>query len=299
MEDFIFTDLAYEKRMSSERSDNQKIEKNEKNDKKEYLSGAIRVLRSFTKEGCYITVFTPKLWQLSDVEFSVLATCLAKELKEMMHLVLEERKYDEELSVMIVGLGNEELTADALGPETARRITVTRHLYEMIKSSNSPKNHYSVSAITPNVVGNTGIETLELIRGAVSNVKPALLIVVDSLAAKSSERLACTVQISDQGICPGSGIGNIRKEISRKTLGIPVIAIGVPMVVHSSTMVCSVLEKSGMTRLEDKLRAVLEKEREKGGFIMPKESDLIIKSVSFLLATAIDRACAVEKLSDE
>ena len=135
---------------------------------------------------------------------------------------------------LIVGLGNEKSTPDSLGPLVVSEIIVTNHLYILNELSD---NYNRVSAINPGVMGETGIETSDIIESIVKKIKPSFLIVIDSLASKSIERLNKTIQITDTGIHPGSGIGNKRKEISFETLGIPVIAIGVPTVVDATVIV--------------------------------------------------------------
>ena len=136
--------------------------------------------------------------------------------------------------ILIVGLGNDKSTPDSLGPLTIDNIVVTNHLFELGELSTS---YNRVAAINPGVMGQTGIETSDIINSIVNKIKPKLLIVIDSLASKSIERLNKTIQITDTGIHPGSGIGNKRKEISKETLNIPVIAIGVPTVVDASVIV--------------------------------------------------------------
>ena len=135
---------------------------------------------------------------------------------------------------LIVGLGNDKSTPDSLGPLVVNNITVTNHLYILNELSDGYKR---LSAINPGVMGETGIETSDIIESIVNKIKPSFLIVIDSLASKSIERLNKTIQITDTGIHPGSGIGNKRKEISLETLGIPVIAIGVPTVVDATVIV--------------------------------------------------------------
>ena len=144
------------------------------------------------------------------------------------------------------------------------------------------------------MLGQTGIETLELLRGAVRSVRPNLVVVVDALAARSCSRLASTVQISDSGIVPGSGVGNYRAAITSETLGVPVIAIGVPTVVNSSTLVWDALKEAHIVEIGDELQAVLE--NGKSFFVSPKESDLISDAVSELLSDAISEAFIGEKL---
>lgn len=147
---------------------------------------------------------------------------LARELGELMALEPGD-------SVMVVGLGNEAVTPDALGPRTAEGIFLTRHLIQAL-----PK-HFghcrSVSVITPGVLATTGIETLELVKGAAEHVRPHRILCIDALAAGSTDRLCNTVQLCDSGIAPGSGVGNCRGAFSRESLGVPVYAVGVPTVV--------------------------------------------------------------------
>ena len=146
----------------------------------------------------------------------------------------------------------------------------------------------SISAIAPGTLGQTGMEAQSLLANAIESVNPDAVIVIDALAAKSTERLAATVQLSDTGICPGSGIGNARSEISRETVGVPVIALGVPTVIDSSTLVFDVLEQAGIEDVSSDIEKILEGGRD--FFVSPKESDIIIDGVSALLASAIEKA---------
>ncbi len=149
---------------------------------------------------------------------------LAGELGAMMSL-------EEGQSVMIVGLGNEAVTPDALGPRTADRIFLTRHLIQALpKQFGSCR---SVSVIRPGVLATTGVESLELVRGAVDHVKPHCILCIDALAAGRVDRLCRTIQCTTSGIAPGSGVGNCRAPFSRETLGVPVYAVGVPTVVDA------------------------------------------------------------------
>lgn len=140
-------------------------------------------------------------------------------------------KYD---SVLVAGLGNSDITADSLGPKTNNYVLSTRHIADELKKMLNVKSITPVSAISTGVLGETGIETAEIILGLVEQIKPSCVIVVDALAASSTERLGTTVQLSNGGISPGSGVGNHRFEISKKTLGVPVVAIGIPTVVCTS-----------------------------------------------------------------
>lgn len=139
-------------------------------------------------------------------------------------------------SVLVAGVGNLDITADALGPKTNNYVLATRHIIESEQKSEIFKDIFNVSGVTTGVLADTGIESAEIIKGVVDVTKPSCVIVVDALAASSSERLGTTVQLSDVGISPGSGVGNHRYEISKNTLGIPVVSIGIPTVVSTAVI---------------------------------------------------------------
>ena len=145
--------------------------------------------------------------------------------------------------VLVAGLGNRAITPDALGPLCADRVLVTRHLVELAPEEFG--GFRPVSALAPGVLGTTGIESAQLIRAAVDKLRPALVIAIDALAARRLERMCVTVQLSDTGIAPGSGVGNHRFALDRDSLGIPVVAIGVPTVVDGATLAADLLEETG------------------------------------------------------
>jgi spore protease len=151
-----------------------------------------------------------------------------------------------------------------------------------------------VSAISPGVLGQTGIETLDIVKGAVSSVHPDLIIAIDALAARSCERLGATVQISDSGISPGSGIGNRRSAISFDTVGVPVMALGVPTVVDSATLVREVLLLSGYKNISADIDKILNSGR--SFFVSPKECDAMIKCICKLFSTSIGRAFGIPEI---
>ena len=186
------------------------------------------------KEGNYITIELTDITNYEDREN--VGKVLVKEIKD----ILNKNNIKDNYECLVIGLGNKKSTPDALGPMVIDNILVTRHLFEL--NADVKEGIRKVSAIIPGVMGNTGIETIDIIKGIVDNVKPKFIIVIDSLCASSIERLNKTIQLTDTGIHPGSGIGNIRKEISKDTLGIPVIVIGVPTVVESVTIVNDTLE---------------------------------------------------------
>ena len=174
--------------------------------------------------GTYLTLTPPKRFSLDPQAFSDAAAALAESLRRLLG--------DARGLVLAAGLGNAAVTPDALGPLTVRRMLVTRHL------AGSPefKAVRPVAAVEAGVAGTTGIESGELVAALTRELKPAAVIAVDALAARSAERLCATFQLTDTGVTPGSGVGNARMELSRATLGVPVIALGVPTVIESGTL---------------------------------------------------------------
>ncbi len=238
--------------------------------------------------GCYVTLNVGKVWLLGDEAFEETASALADEIWAMA-----EDKVKEPECVLVAGLGNRFITSDSVGPIAVKNLTVTRHIKELDPSLFQSLAVLPLAAIAPGVVGQTGIETAELIRGAVERIKPSILLCVDALAARSVERLAVTVQLSDNGIAPGSGIGNRRQAIDEAFLGIPVIAVGVPTVVDSSTMVYGMLEKAGVTDISEPLQAELENGR--SFFVTLKDADTASAEIARLIARAIELAFSTEK----
>lgn len=187
-------------------------------------------------------------------------------------------------TVLVAGLGNRKMTADALGPVCADKIFVTRHIGEELAAALGLTDLRSVAAVAPGVLGNTGIEASEIIFGVSSMIKPACVIAVDALAAMDLKRLGSTVQISDTGISPGSGVGNRRKEISEQTLGVPVIAIGVPTVISAYTVAENVLEEANCN-------AELPGNGKYAEFIVAsREADIITERAASLISSAINMA---------
>ncbi len=241
--------------------------------------------------GHYVTVACGKIHLLSKQDLRFLAHLLSGELRGMAER-LSGKRPNNRFGIFAAGLGNAELTADAIGPQTVRQLNATRHLAEQEAALYQRIGCSALSALAPGVLGQTGIETSELLRGAVACVKPDVMVAVDALAARSCARLAATVQLSDAGITPGSGVGNHRAALTRETMGIPVIAVGVPTVVDSATLVYDALQQAGITEIDPALEGVLENRR--GFFVSPKESDVITSAVSRLLAEAIGLAFTPE-----
>lgn len=191
--------------------------------------------------GTYLTIEAPNLSSPDEGIHREVSEELAKYLIEVMEKIIPESEHDKE--VLVIGLGNRQATPDALGPYVADNLNVTRHIVkEYGKYAALEEMNCVVSAIVPGVMALTGMETAEIIKGVVRETKPDLLIVIDALAARNSRRLNRTIQIADTGINPGSGVGNYRNAITKETIGVPVIAIGVPTVVDAVTIVSDTME---------------------------------------------------------
>lgn len=202
-----------------------------------------------------------------------------------------------EAPVLVVGLGNRDVTPDALGPEAIDRTLVTRH---MLASPHARSGLRSVCAVAPGVLGVTGVETMEMVEGLVRKLQPALVICIDSLAARDSERIGCAVQISNTGIQPGSGVGNHRRPLTRDTLGVDVIAIGVPTVIYAATLARDAFALlSGGNSIEaqgehaEALEAMEQELRETGlgsMIVTPRDIDAIVHNCAAMLAEGINHA---------
>ena len=227
--------------------------------------------------GNYITIDIKKLKIAMEEEIEQAANTLSNELKK----VLDEH-VDKQGEILVVGLGNIYVTPDSLGPKVINEIDVTRHIINYLPQY-VDKGTRMVSAIAPGVLGTTGIETVEILKGIVDNIHPKLVIVIDALASRSIERISSTIQISDTGIVPGAGVGNTRSEISIKTLGIPVIAIGIPTVVETAVLVNDSLDLF-IEKLQDEAKSndYLNKLKEEDNYeeikeaLMPKDYNLIV-----------------------
>ncbi|TCO80061.1 GPR endopeptidase [Marinisporobacter balticus] len=253
-------------------------------------------------EGSYITIESHGLKKADADLKDELSQLLAKELVK----ILPEKK---NFKTLIVGLGNWDITPDALGPQVVSKVFITRHFFESYKKSED-ESMRPVSAISPGVMGTTGIETVETIQGVVEKTKPDLVIAIDALASRKMQRVHTTIQISTTGINPGSGVGNKRKELSQRTLGVPVFAIGVPTVVDAATLtndtISLVVEEfsnqatkgsefykilKGMSD-EDKYALIKEVLEPYGAnvIVTTKDIDMIIKNISQIIANALNIA---------
>ncbi len=202
----------------------------------------------------------------------------------------------------ILGLGNREITPDALGPLTIDKVLVTRHLIREFGSEMKKKYHFSeAQALAPGVMAQTGMEMQEIVKGIVDKTAPDIVFVVDALAARSMHRLGRTIQLTDTGISPGAGVGNNRKELNRRTLGVDVIAIGVPTVVDAETIVEDYmeagLEKSDLTAQEKKqFMQHIKNEKMKGMFMTGQDVDQKVRRMSRILSDALNQFTGAEIL---
>lgn len=248
--------------------------------------------------GRYITIECPRLRRRDRELQEEISDLLTEELSALMNLGPEDE-------VLVVGLGNWNATPDALGPRVVDGVLVSRHLKEFVPEDMKGSLR-GVAAIAPGVLGLTGIETGEIVRGVIDRIKPAAVICIDALAARSIDRIATTVQIADSGVSPGSGVGNTRTGLNRQTLGLPVYALGVPTVVHAVTIAYDTLDLVSrqlknqhlaygfLAEMDPALKRSLVQQvlnPSVGDLVVtPKEIDILIKDISRVVAGGINRA---------
>lgn len=252
--------------------------------------------------GTYITLDLPEFAHYDGEVMDEVSKAMAQSLEGLV-------KLEDSMTALVVGLGNWNVTPDALGPKVISRLMITRHLKELVPDS-IDEGVRPVCAIAPGVLGITGIETGEIIRGVVDKIKPNLIVCIDALASRKMERVNKTIQIGNTGISPGSGVGNKRMEISQRTLGVPVIAVGVPTVVDAATMANDTIdlvldaminEANAGSKFYEMLKSI--DKNEKGRMIRevldpyvgnlmvtPKEVDMIIDSLARIIANGINIA---------
>lgn len=253
--------------------------------------------------GTYVTIEAPNMSSPDEDYHREISETLAGHLAAMM---------DGRRRVLVVGLGNREVTPDALGPDVISNLYITRHMIrEYGKAAKGLENAGEISAIVPGVMGQTGMETLEIVRGVVQETKPEIVIAIDALAARSTRRLNRTIQITDTGINPGSGVGNHRNAINEETLGVPVIAVGVPTVVDAATIVNDTMEEliaqmdcsAQMQRLGGTLGTLNQAEKHQmirelisphlnTMFVTPKDIDETVKYLSYTISEGLNLAFA-------
>ena len=239
-------------------------------------------------KGTYITIEIPEL--LAEEE-----KCRVAAEKEIETQLLKLMKGKKAGSILVIGLGNRDITADALGPLVVEELLVTRHFFKEFGEEFGEKHGYQkVSAMAPGVMAQTGMETMEMIKGIVKETKPDLVLAIDALAAKSVHRLNTTIQLTDTGICPGAGIGNNRQALNEESIGRPVLALGVPTVVDAGTIVREGMEQFAKSRPEFRHEAEEFLQRDftgfvKNMFVTPKNIDCSIRYVSETVADGINR----------
>lgn len=245
--------------------------------------------------GRSVTLALGRITERGEGDLPALAELLSRELRRMAETLLGGNP-DSTCRILVAGLGNPHMTPDAIGPGTVRRMTVTRHLKGYDESLFTALGCCELAAISPGVLGQTGMESGELVKCAAELVRPHLIVAVDALAARRVERLSSTVQLSDGGISPGAGIGNRRLAIDCAAMGCPVLGVGVPTVVDSSTLVWDALERAGMTDggVPPALEEVLETGR--SFIVSPKDSDEVVELTCRLLARGLDLAFGVGEI---
>jgi len=222
--------------------------------------------------GRYITITSDKIPQRDPTVMEQISVYMSKAMQDMLPRESRDK------GILIVGLGNRYVTADSVGPRVVENTMVTRHMLQFIPDQ-VDKRIKPVSAVSPGVLGITGIETEEIVSSLVSTVKPGAVIAVDALAARSVTRINTTVQISDTGISPGAGVGNKRKGLSRDSLGIPVIAVGTPTVVYASTIINEVADSADKDRVNAMVGDMV---------VTPREIDTMVDDMAKVISMGLN-----------
>lgn len=243
--------------------------------------------------GTYVTLEAPAMAEQDEGYHREVSEELARQLKGVMPGEGTEQ------SVLIVGLGNRDVTADALGPRVADHLFVNRHVVkEFGKAAYNKERMHLISCIVPGVMAKTGMESAEIIHGVVKETKPDFLIAVDALAARSTRRLNRTIQVTTSGIYPGSGVGNHRNALTQETLGVPVLAIGVPTVVDAATIVGDALER---LEKENGVQMILPRDHPQAlselnnMYVTSKDIDEMIRRLSYTISEGINIALNLEE----
>lgn len=240
--------------------------------------------------GRYITIDAPRLTERDKDVYHDVSTKIASEITRLMGQISEKA------TILIIGLGNRYITPDSLGPRVAEKVYVTRHITQYMPEAIDGELR-AVCSIAPGVLGVTGLETFEVAKGLAERLKPDLIIAIDSLASRRAARINTTVQLTDTGISPGSGVGNNRQGLTPETLGAPVLAIGIPLVVYASTIsqdtISLIADETGRHNDEERLLQLAEKvisEHMGPMIVTPKDIDSIVEEMSGIVATAINIA---------
>ena len=305
------TDLASERRDLYEKANNLKngiegIESQKEDVNEKIKIERVQILNEKGEKairkpiGTYVTIDVKELKIATEEEKEKAGEVLTKELKNIV-----DKHVGSQDEVLVVGLGNIYVTPDSLGPKVINEIEVTRHIINYMPQY-VKEGTRKISAISPGVLGTTGIETVEILKGIVENIHPKLIIVIDALASRSIERISSSVQISDTGIVPGAGVGNKRSEISIKSLGVPVIAIGIPTCVETAVLVNDSLnlfiEKlQDEAKSNDYLNSIKNENnyeeikqilmpRDYNLIVTPKEIDGLIENIKDIVAMGINNS---------
>lgn len=245
--------------------------------------------------GTYITLEADALTEPDDGYHREVSACIAKHLQSLLPSNHNDSHDAAEKSILVVGLGNRDVTADALGPEVLEHLNITRHmLIQFGPAAYSGKKVRQISGLVPGVMGKTGMESAEIIQGVVNSTHPDLIVVIDALAARSTKRLTRTIQITNTGIHPGSGVGNHRHSLTQESLGVPVIAIGIPTVVDAATIVNDAIErinskhKKSVDFFTDDTKETLYDMHNM--YVTTKDIDSTIKRLGFTLSEALNIA---------
>ncbi len=297
MKKYIRTDLASEVKESiAEEGDIEGIKYCE------YKEGNIKVTEIIVEsddaaqktgqaKGTYITADIGKIWIDGSEIFKQKVYSLASILKKLVKTIVQHSS-----SLLVAGLGNRFITADSIGPKCTDNIIVTRHIKNEQPLIYENLGLFDISAISPGVLGQTGIESADILKSIVNETHPDLLVVIDALASRRLERLVTTVQLSTAGIAPGSGVGNRRYALNERTLGCPVIAIGIPTVVDVATLTFDAVNKYAFSKSEASSFDEEQYENIKkhlsandlNFFVSPKESDMIMKKASELIGYSVN-----------
>ena len=290
----VRTDLALEAKETVQKPDEEirgvRVEEEKDAEKEIYITRDIIETKNGAKimgkpMGTYITLEAPRMATPDEDYHRDVSEKVADQIREL----LPDEK--EELSILVVGLGNREVTADALGPNAADQLHITRHVVrEFGKAAYNKNKMHTVSAIVPGVMAKTGMETCEIIRGVVEETKPDAIIAIDALAARSTKRLNRTIQITDTGVQPGSGVGNHRHALTRETLGIPVIGIGIPTVVDAGTIVGDAVEQIEREVLFCSDMHALKMAELQNMYVTTKDIDDVVNRLSYTISEAINIA---------
>lgn len=297
MEFQIRTDLALEARESASKPNEEihgvRVEEENDPEKEIYITRVIIETKNGAKcmnkpMGTYITLEAPGMAVPDEDYHREISLKAADQIRELLP------REKEELSVLVVGLGNRDVTADALGPSAVDHLYITRHIVkEFGKAAYEKEKIHTVSAIVPGVMARTGMESFEIVQGVCDQIKPDVVIAIDALAARSTRRLNRTIQITDTGVQPGSGVGNHRHALNSDTLHIPVLGIGIPTVVDAGTIVNDMLEKQ-----KDEIRRYDDASEKKmtelqNMYVTTKDIDDVINRLSYTISEAINIALEI------